>query len=68
MLIWIIAIWLSTLILLLLGISKLSKKGEPNYSPKTRILLWTALMSHIFCSFAFIVFFISAAFDVAASV
>ncbi len=68
MLIWIIAIWLSTLILLLLGISKLSKKGEPNYSPKKRILLWAALMSHICCSFAFIAVCISAVFNTAASV
>ena len=68
MLIWIIAILLSTLILLILGISKLPKDGEPNYSTKKRILLWTALIIHIVFSLAFIAVFISAIFNTAASV
>lgn len=68
MLVIVVSIWVSILLFLTLGITSLPNKDNPNYSVERRNSLMTVLVIYIVCSLAFIAIFISAVFDVAASV
>lgn len=68
MLVIIVAAWAATLLLLILAITNLPNKNNRNYSVKKRNILLTVLAIYIVCSLAFIAVFISAVFDIAASV